>query len=238
MKLTIQKIGMYLVILIIIIFFLDFFYRTLVYRNHLNNCKDNGTFCGIKIINIFLPHEFTYKLINLAKEKGVRIEIPKKKQKNVSYNEIKKVLPQIQSWNQSISYSISKIIGEKVIPVDTKFKNRLSLVVYEKEGDYIDWHFDTNHFKGRYFTLLVPVTLEETCGNYVYKNKDGKNVDVKIKENQAILFEGDKVFHAGKQLCANQFRAILSMTFVTTNDMNLWNYAMNSMKEFGIFGKQ
>ena len=126
MKLTIQKIGMYLVILIIIIFFLDFFYRTLVYRNHLNNCKDNGTFCGIKIINIFLPHEFTYKLINLAKEKGVRIEIPKKKQKNVSYNEIKKVLPQIQSWNQSISYSISKIIGEKVIPVDTKFKNRLS----------------------------------------------------------------------------------------------------------------
>jgi hypothetical protein len=114
----------------------------------------------------------------------------------------------------------------------------MCLVVYEKEGDYIDWHFDTNHFKGRYFTLLVPVTLEETCGNYVYKNKDGKNVDVKIKENQAILFEGDKVFHAGKQLCANQFRAILSMTFVTTNDMDPWNYAMNSMKEFGVFGKQ
>ena len=238
MKLTIQKIVLYLVILIIILFFIDFFYRTLVYRNHLKNCANDEKFCGIKIINIFLPHEFTYKLIDLAKNKGVRIEIPKKKQKNVSYNEIKKVLPQIQSWNQSISYSISNIIGEKVIPLNTKFKNRLSLVVYEKEGDYIDWHFDTNHFKGRYFTLLVPVTLEETCGNYVYKNKDGKNVDVTLKENQAILFEGDKVFHAGKQLCANQFRAILSMTFVTTNDMNLWNYAMNSMKEFGIFGKQ
>ena len=238
MKLGIQKIVLYLVILIIILFFLDFFYRTLVYRNHLRNCKDDGTFCGIKIINIFLPHEFTYKLLDLAKNKGVRIEIPKKKQKNVSYNEIYKVLPQIQSWYQSISFSVSKIIGEKVIPLDTKFKNRLSLVVYEKEGDYIDWHFDTNHFKGRYFTLLVPVTLEETCGNYIYKNKDGNNVDLKIKENQAILFEGDKVFHAGKQLCANQFRAILSMTFVTTNDMNTWNYAMNSMKEFGIFGKQ
>jgi hypothetical protein len=238
MKLPIKKILLYIIILILIVFFLDFFYRTLVYRNHLYNCKDDGAFCGIKIINIFLPHEFTYKLVNLAKEKGVRIEIPKKKQKNVSYNEIKKVLPQIQSWYKSISYSISNIIGEKVVPLDTQFKNRLSLVVYEKEGDYIDWHFDTNHFKGRYFTLLVPVTLEETCGNYMYKNKDGNNVDVKIKENQAILFEGDKVFHAGKQLCANQFRAILSMTFVTTNDMNLWNYAMNSMKEFGIFGKQ
>ena len=41
--------------------------------------------------------------------------------------------------------------------------------------------------------------------------------------NRIQLFEGDKVFHAGKQLCANQFRAILSMTFVTSNEMNILN---------------
>jgi hypothetical protein len=238
MKINTSKIVIYTIVFIVILFFFDFFYRTLIYRNHLTKCKDDGLFCGIKIINIFLPHEYNYKLLDLAKNKGVRIEIIKKKQKNISYTEIEKHIPQIGSWYNSLSYSISNIIGEKVVPLDKQFKNRLSLVVYEKEGDFIDWHFDTNHFNGRYFTLLVPVTLEETCGNYVYKNKDTKDIIVNLKENQAVLFEGDKVFHAGKQLCANQFRAILSMTFVTSNEMNIWNYTMNSMKEFGVFGKQ
>ena len=238
MKLPIKKIILYIIVVIIILFFIDFFSRTLVYRNYLNNCKDNGSFCGIKMVNIFLPHEFTYKLLDLAKHKGVRIEIPKKKQKNISFNEIYKVLPQIQSWYESISFSISNIIGEKVVPLDVGFKNRLSLVVYEKEGDYIDWHFDTNHFNGRYFTLLVPITFEPTCGNFMYKDKNTNNIDLNVKENEAILFEGDKVFHAGKKLCNNQLRAILSMTFITNNEMNTWNYLMNSLKEFGVFGNK
>jgi hypothetical protein len=203
----------------------------------LKECNHN-TFCGIKVIDLFLPHEYRYKLLDLAKHKGVRIEIPKKKQKNISYNEISKEIYGIESWYTSISYTISSAIGEKVFTLDKTHKNRLSLIVYDKEGDYIDWHFDTNHFKGRYFTLIVPVTLEHTCGNFVYKDKDTNDIDLQINENQAILFEGDKVFHAAKKLCNNQIRILLSMTFITNNKMNTWNYLMNSMKQFGTFGNQ
>ena len=72
----------------------------------------------------------------------------------------------------------------------------------------------------------------------MYKDKNTNNIDLNVKENEAILFEGDKVFHAGKKLCNNQLRAILSMTFITNNEMNTWNYLMNSLKEFGVFGNK
>jgi hypothetical protein len=226
-----------LLIILIIYFFYDFYCRTLIYKNYLKDCNTTS-FCGIKVIDLHLPHEYRYKLLDLAKNKGVRIEMYKKKQKNISYNEVSKAIYGIESWYNSISYTISSVIGEKVIPLNKEFKNRLSLIVYEKEGDYIDWHFDTNHFEGRYFTLLVPVTFKKTCGNYVFKNKDEQDITLELQENQAILFEGDKVYHAGKKLCNNQFRAILSLTFITNDKMNTWNYLMNSIKQFGIFGNK
>jgi hypothetical protein len=226
-----------LCICVIVYFFYDFYNRTLVYKNYLKDCK-GSTFCGIKVIDIHLPHEYRYKLLDLAKHKGMRIDIPKKRQKNISYNEVSKAIYGIESWYTSISYTISNVVGEKVIPLTKEHKNRLSLIVYDKEGDYIDWHFDTNHFNGRYFTLLVPITFEKTCGNYVYKDKNENESIIELEKNQAILFEGDKVFHSGKPLCKNQLRAILSMTFITNNEINSWNYTMNSLKQFGIFGNQ
>jgi hypothetical protein len=226
----------YLLLFIILIFFFNFINRTLIYKNYLKDCE-NDKFCGIQIINIHLPNEYNYRLKEIAINKGVRIEIHgKKKQKNISYDILYKELNEIESWYKSIAYTISNIVGEKIIPLDKKYKNRLSLIVYDKEGDYIDWHFDTNHFEGRYFTLLVPITFEKTCGNYVYKDKNGNDTSIHLEKNQAIFFEGDKVFHSGKKLCSNQFRAILSMTFITNSNMNSWNYIMNSMKEFGVFG--
>ena len=120
--------------------------------------------------------------------------------------------------------------------LDDTIKTRMTLVVYNQEGDFIDWHFDTNHYSKRFFTLLIPVTLEKTCGNYQYKDEDEKDTDVELVKGQALLFEGDKVYHRGKMLCSGQNRVILSFTFVTSDTMNLWNYTMHKIKELGVYG--
>jgi hypothetical protein len=187
-------------------------------------------------MNVDFPDEYVPKLLQLSKDKGVRVEIPKKHQKNISSTTILENLPEIEKQYQSYTNLISKYIGEpvKVLPKD--IKNRMTLVVYEKEGDYIDWHFDTNHYDGRYFNLIIPITLEPTCGNYQYRNHKEKDVVVEIGKGQAIFFEGDKVYHRGKMLCKDQFRVILSLTYVTSDYMNPWNYVMHKMKEFGIYG--
>jgi len=230
-------IPIFLIVLIVTAFIIDFLYRTLFYQNHLKSCIHNDAFCGIQVINLSLPEQFRKKLLELSETKGKRIEIPKKAQKNISFDVLKKELPDIDKWYNSLPITLSPYIDEtlKVVPED--IKTRICLVVYEKEGDYIDWHFDTNHYDGRFFTLLVPVSTEATCGNYMYRDHNENDKVLEVEKSQAILFEGDKVYHRGRELCANQRRVILSMTFVTSDQMNPWNYCLHKVKELGIFGK-
>jgi hypothetical protein len=206
------------------------------YKNHLKSCKDSDKFCGIQIVNASLPDKYVQPLLDISKREGRHISIPKKSQKNISSDIILKYMPEFEEQYELYASLVSKYVGENVKPLRKDLKNRITLVVYEKEGDHIDWHFDTNHFDGRFFNLIIPVTLKPTCGNYQYKNKDGVDTDVEIFKSQAILFEGDKVFHRGKMLCKDQFRVILSLTYVTSDYMNPWNYVMNKMKEFGVYG--
>ena len=226
-----------LIVILILVFMIDLLYRTLFYKNYLKTCVDKDSFCGIQVINLSLPEEYRSKLLKLSETNGIRIEIPKKHQKNISYNELKKEVPDIDDWYESLSSVLSPYIDEtlKVVPKD--IKTRICLVVYEKEGDYIDWHFDTNHYNGRFFTLLIPISTEATCGNYVYKDHNEKEEIIEVEKSQAIFFEGDKVYHRGKELCANQRRVILSLTFVTDDSMNIWNYCLHKVKELGVFGK-
>ena len=224
------------IVFVVILFFCDLLYRTIWYKNHLRTCKESDNFCGIQIVNISIPDKLVNPLLDLSKKEGKRVEIPQKRQKNIPSETIIKNIPEIEEQYKLYASVISNYIGENVKILPKDMKNRISLVVYEKEGDYIDWHFDTNHYDGRYFTLLVPVTLEATCGNYQYRNVYDVDTDVEIFKGQSILFEGDKVFHRGKMLCKDQFRVILSLTYVTSESMNIWNYMMYKIKQIGVYG--
>ena len=237
LKFNYWLIPIVLIVLLVIAFIIDFLYRTLFYQNHLKTCVQNDSFCGIQVINLSLPEKFRENLLKVSETKGVRIEIPKKHQKNVSYDTLKENVPEIENWYTSLPSLISPYISDTLQVAPADVKTRMCLVVYEKEGDYIDWHFDTNHYDGRFFTLLVPVSTEETCGNYMYKDHNEKEQILEVEKSQAILFEGDKVFHRGKALCADQRRVILSMTFVTSQNMDMWNYCLHKVKELGVFGK-
>ena len=146
-------------------------------------------------------------------------------------------MPEIVEWYQTLPNIISDIIGEPVEITPLSQPNSLCLIVYEKAGDYIDWHFDTNHYNGRFFTLLLPVTFEQTCGNYQYKNAAAEVETVELNKNESLLFEGEYVFHKGKELCDNQFRVILSCTFTTSQNIPFEETVFQYIKNIGIFGE-
>lgn len=184
-----------------------------------------------------IPKEYIAPLLLISQEEGKRIEIIKKRQKAISIKRLEARLPEIVEWYKTLPSVISEVVGTavQITPIDQP--NSLSLVVYEKEGDFIDWHFDTNHYSGRYFTLLIPVTFEPTCGNYQYKDADEEVQTVELKVGEAVLFEGDRVFHRGKELCRDQRRVILSCTFTTSQYIPPSEIAINTVKNLGVFGE-
>lgn len=228
---------MFIIILFVSFLLAVLFYRTKYYVNYLNDCNVKAKFCYIKKIKLQMPPELIYPLAGLAEKEGVRVEMAQKAQRNISMEIIQNNNPEVISWYKSLPPILSKIIGEPVFIAPLSQANSLSLVVYEKEGDFIDWHFDTNHYNGRFFTLLVPVSTEETCGKYQYKNENEEVTSIDLNIGDAILFEGDKVFHRAKELCKDQKRVILSMTFVTSKEMDPFEVILSKFKNFGIFGK-
>ena len=227
-----------MLVLSIIIFAAYFMYRTTYYYNHMKNCpKNSSDFCYIKKIPLSIPKEYIAPLLLISQEEGKRVEIVKKRQKAISIKKLEQRLPEILEWYKTLPAYISKIIGVPLQITPIGQPNSLSLVVYEKEGDFIDWHFDTNHYNGRYFTLLVPVTFEPTCGNYQYKDAEEQVQTVELAAGEAVIFEGDRVFHRGKELCRDQRRVILSCTFTTSQDIPPSEIAINTVKNLGVFGE-
>jgi hypothetical protein len=241
------KVKLFPIILFSIIFLITlityisytFVTRTTKYKNYLKKCKklSKNTFCHIQIINSGIPEYLINDLLKLTKTYGKRIEIPQKRQRCISLKYLQEHVPDIVEWYKTLPDLISQYIGEKVYITPLSQPNSLCLVIYDKAGDYIDWHFDTNHYNGRFFTLLLPVTFEDTCGNYQYKNSDEETVTLKLKKDEALLFEGDKVFHRGKELCDNQFRVILSCAFTTSQEIPIEEWLFQTIKNIGIFGE-
>jgi hypothetical protein len=217
-----------------------FYYRTTYYVNHFKDDKlkeYSDTFKYIKKIKLSIPDSYKEKLLDISINNGIRIEIPKKRQKCISLKYLQILFPEIVTWYKTLPSKISKIIGASVKITPLTEPNSLCLVVYEREGDYIDWHFDTNHYNGRYFTLLLPVSSTPTCGNYQYRNSNEKTQTVLLENDEALLFEGDKVYHKAKKLCANQRRVILSCTFSTSQKIPTIEYIFQTIKNIGIFGE-
>jgi hypothetical protein len=248
--------GLFSFLVFVLIISSIFYYRTLNYVNHFkdsnlllddnnteNNTENNSIekynqkFMHIKKINLSIPNDYRQKLLDISVNNGIRIEIPQKRQKCISLKYLQRLLPEIVDWYKKLPPIISKIIGTKVKITPLTEPNSLCLVVYEKEGDFIDWHFDTNHYNGRFFTLLLPVSTIPTCGNYQYRNSKEATQTVVLEENEALLFEGDKIYHKAKKLCANQRRVILSCTFTTSQKIPTIEYIFQTIKNLGIFGE-
>ena len=240
MKINVSSLFL-LVFLIIItamcLLMVYFVFRTTYYVNYLTECNPKAPFCYIKKIKLSIPNEFLAPLDEIAQREGTRVEIYKKRQKAVSIQKLQANLPEIVEWYKGLTRQISDAIGEEVKVTPLNQPNSLSLVVYEKEGDFIDWHFDTNHYNGRYFTLLLPVTTAPTCGNYQYRNAEGETETLYLQQGEAILFEGDRVFHKGKELCKNQRRVVLSCTFTSSHTITPPEAILYFVKNWGIFGE-
>jgi hypothetical protein len=248
--------GLFAFLIFVISIISIFYYRTTYYINNFvynkleldntNNKLDNTNnkleeytekFRYIKKIKLSIPDSYKEKLMEISINNGIRIEIPKKRQKCISLKYLNVLFPEIVTWYKTLPKKISEIIGTKVKITPLSEPNSLCLVVYDQEGDFIDWHFDTNHYNGRFFTLLLPVSSAPTCGNYQYRNSKKQTQTVILDDDESLLFEGDKVYHKAKKLCANQRRVILSCTFSTSQKIPTIEYIFQTIKNIGIFGE-
>ena len=245
---------LYLTIVILLIFFFVYIYGSYsgscYSKNYISKDCDKN-FCMIKKIKIDLKNNQRnrlFQLINNDKFKK-RVEInsdiyikslfdcalPSKSGSTITTSIINNEYPEfIKYYETELCDIVSKNINLKLKPTPLKYQTSCCILVYEKEGDWINWHYDYNYYKGRFFTVLIPLTNKKTCTKFQYKENDiVKQIDL---VDDSIIFEGNFLYHNASKLCKNEFRCILSLQYVTDDEINDINKLRIRIKDIAYTG--
>jgi len=175
--------------------------------------------------------------IQLYPETILNCAIPNKSGVTISTQNMQKYAPNvIEFYNNNLCAFVSSQIGLKLYPTDLNMPTSCALLIYEKEGDWINWHYDYNYYNGRFFTVLIPISHDATCTQFQFKDKDNHVVNMDLIKN-AVCFEGNYLYHRASKLCKNQKRVILSCQYVTDNSMSFVNQIRIKIKDFAYTGK-
>ena len=213
------------------------------------DCNDD--FCLYKEFNVFLPAPLRNKINTLLDNKDIqkRVNIttfpenifncalPNKKGVTIPTSKLVEYAPKLINYYQNdLCKYVSKQINLKLYPTSLSLPTSCVLLIYENEGDWINWHYDYNYYDGRFFTVLIPITNNTTCTEFQYKNDDDEIKSVNLTNNNSICFEGNYLYHRASKLCKNEKRVILSCQFVTDNNMSFLNTLRLKLKDFAYIG--
>lgn len=166
-----------------------------------------------------------------------------KKGGTVAYESLFEAAPAIVALyhSQAMLALISRIVGAKVRPTPIHDQSSLSVLFYEKAGDHIGWHYDHNFYRGRHFTVLLPVINqgrgENGLSHATLKAMIGdREIDVATPPNSLIVFEGARVNHKVTPIMAGERRLVISMTYCTDPRANLVQGAARRIKDVAFFG--
>lgn len=143
--------------------------------------------------------------------------------------------------SQQMRDAVSNVVGMPVRPTPINDQSSLSLLIYDRPGDHIDWHYDHNFYRGRHFTVLLPIvnrgcepgSLSST--RFQIKHPDSVS-EFATPPNGLLIFEGAKVLHRATPLAAGERRIVLSMTYCSDPRSSWWQGIARRLKDTAFFG--
>jgi len=176
-------------------------------------------------------------IINMYPETIFNCALPNKSGITISTQNINIYSPNvIHYYTNDLCNIISKKIGLKLYPTDLNLPTSCAILIYDKEGDWINWHYDYNYYDDRFFTVLIPLTNDYTCTEFQFQDDKNNIKSINLTNNNTICFEGNYLYHRASKLCKNQRRCILSCQYVTNNNMSLINKLRIKLKDFAYIG--
>lgn len=200
----------------------------------------------IVTIEDFLPadrfEELRREALDLASPE--RSYIPAhKKGGTIAYETLIERTPAIAGFyhSEAMQRFVSRIVGAPIAPTPLHDQSSLSVLVYDRPGDHIGWHYDHNFYRGRHFTLLLPVlnagSAEGGLSHAELSAKIGSSeTPVATPPNTLVLFEGAKVLHKVSPIIEGERRIVISMTYCADPRANLAQSVARRLKDTAFYG--
>lgn len=166
-----------------------------------------------------------------------------KKGGTVAYETLERKAPGLVALYRSTALRrlISNIVKLKVEPTPLNDQSSCSVLFYEKPGDHIGWHYDHNFYKGRHFTVLMPMINRGREPNGLSQarlmvRQNRRDRVIPTPPNAMIIFEGAKVRHKVTPIGEGERRVIWSMTYCTDPRNSAVQGVARRVKDTAFFG--
>ena len=141
----------------------------------------------------------------------------------------------------SLQGLVSRLCGEKVAPTPFRDQSSLSVLFYDKPGDHIGWHFDHNFYRGRHFTVLLPLVNQGSAPGglshaQLIAQLGEEERGIPTPPNVLIVFEGAKVRHKVVPIADGERRIVLSMTYCANPTSSFAQGVARRIKDTAFFG--
>lgn len=165
-----------------------------------------------------------------------------KKGGTVAYSTLREKAPLVTALYQggAIRAIAEAITGLRLLPTPLHDESSCSILFYERPGDHIGWHYDHNFYRGRHFTLLIPVVNQGKDGGLsaarLLARIGGEEIAVATPPNRLILFEGASVHHKVTPIAGGERRVVWSMTYCTDPRNSAMQGLARRVKDTAFFG--
>ena len=193
-----------------------------------------------------LPPEQLQAIANEVEALGTteRSYVPThKKGGTVAYQTLCEHAPRVVSLYLSPSFQqmISRIVGADVVPTPLHDQSSCSVLFYERPGDHIGWHYDHNFYKGRHFTVVLPIVNRNRAGDGLSAARLIARIGeedrvIQTPPNQMVVFEGAVVMHKATPIAEGERRVVLSMTYATDPRNTIAQGVARRFKDTAFFG--
>ena len=136
---------------------------------------------------------------------------------------------------------VSRLVGTPIRPTPIYDQSSLSVLVYNKPGDHIGWHYDHNFYRGRHFTVLLAIHNAGQAAHglshaVLAARLPGRELAISTAANTLVVFEGAHVRHKVTPIRAGERRLVLSMTYCTDPRSYWWQGWSRRLKDTAFFG--
>lgn len=166
-----------------------------------------------------------------------------KKGGTVAYETLERRAPSLVELYRSseLRSLVSDVVGLKVEATPLHDQSSCSVLFYEKPGDHIGWHYDHNFYRGRHFTVLMPMVNRGREPNGLSQarlmaRQNGRDRIIPTPPNSMIVFEGARVRHKVTPIGEGERRVIWSMTFCADPRNSALQGVARRVKDTAFFG--
>lgn len=162
-----------------------------------------------------------------------------KKSGSVSHAGVRAAAPELDALYRSprLVETLSSVAGVRLEPCPAWDLHACALYYYTEPGDFIGWHFDSSHYRGERYTVLVGIVNSTTqsrleCRLYEKIPAHEKvELSVSTEPGTLVFFNGDRLWHSVSKLGEGEERIVLTLEYVTDPRMSPLRRVMSDFKD-------